>query len=229
MAGKPGSKIVANIAGRLTARDATKWATQYVTLIEDAGQGQTLNLYDVSGYDVSRYDVSGLAHYELKRALLEVRGSGTAELALNAFEVRAQLLRKVDAAVAYSNTDPFNVGVPWNTYDLVSFSSGLSVMASEAFSMTHDIRYRTAAQRWGADVLGANARGSSFIVGDGSTFFKLHSAPGGKHRRLSDRNDRRNARAVERGGGGAGELSIFRLRAGDAGASAERRGSLRAI
>ena len=142
-------------------RDATKYAKQYVDLIENAGQGQTLNLYDVSG----------LAHFELTRALLEARGRvPETGFALNAFQVQAQLLRKVDAAVAFSKNDPFNLGVPWDTYDLVSFSSGLSVMASEAFAMTQHTQYRTAAQRWGADVLGANAWGSSFIVGDGSTF-----------------------------------------------------------
>jgi len=141
-------------------RDATRYAKRYIDLIEDAGQGQSLNLYDVSG----------LAHFELTRALLEARGEGTRGLALNAFQVRAQLLKKVDKAVAFSKTDPFNLGVPWDTYDLVSFSSGLSVMASEAFAMTQDAHYLRAGERWMADVLGANAWGSSFIVGDGSTF-----------------------------------------------------------
>ena len=141
-------------------RQATHYAKQYVDLIENTGQGATLNLYDVSG----------LAHFELTRALLEARGGEATGLALNAFQVRAQLLRKVDAAVAFSKTDPFNLGVPWDTYDLVSFSAGLSVMASEAYALTHHAEYLAAGQRWGAAVLGANAWGSSFIVGDGSTF-----------------------------------------------------------
>ena len=142
-------------------REATRYAKRYVTLIEDTGQGGTLNLYDVSG----------LAHYELTRALLDTRGNlPTTGMAMNALEISNQLLRKVNAAVAFSKTDPFNLGVPWDTYDLVSFASGLSVMASEAYALTHDATYRTVGQRWGADVLGANAWGSSFIVGDGTTF-----------------------------------------------------------
>ncbi len=142
-------------------RDATKYAKRYVDLIEDAGQGSTLNLYDVSG----------LAHFELTRALLDARDRGpSAGLAMGPLAVRAQLLKKVDAAVSYSKTDPFNLGVPWDTYDLVSYSAGLSVMASEAYALTHHAKYLIAGQRWQANVLGANAWGSSFIVGDGSTF-----------------------------------------------------------
>ena len=139
-------------------RDAAHYAARYVTLIEKAGQGQTLNLYDVSG----------LAHFELYRAMLEARSQGPLELTPE--EVKQQLLNKVDAAVAYSATDAFNLGVPWDTYDLVSFSAGLSVMASEAHALSPKRKCTVAEQRWGAAVLGANAWGSSFIVGEGSTF-----------------------------------------------------------
>jgi endoglucanase len=43
-------------------------------------------------------------------------------------------------------------------------------MASEAAYLTQAKRYDTYAQRWLGNLLGANAWGSSFIVGDGSTF-----------------------------------------------------------
>jgi len=43
-------------------------------------------------------------------------------------------------------------------------------MASEAYALTHAKRYDTYSQRWLANILGTNAWGSSFIVGDGSTF-----------------------------------------------------------
>ena len=139
-------------------RDAAHYAARYVNLIEKAGLGGTLNLYDVSG----------LAHFELYRAMVEARAH--APLELTPEEVKQQLLNKVDAAVVYSATDAFNLGVPWDTYDLVSFSAGLSVMASEAHALSPKRKYTVAEQRWGAAVLGANAWGSSFIVGDGSTF-----------------------------------------------------------
>jgi len=44
-------------------------------------------------------------------------------------------------------------------------------MASEAYDLTHSPIYDTYSQRWLANILGANAWGSSFIVGDGSTTF----------------------------------------------------------
>jgi endoglucanase len=43
-------------------------------------------------------------------------------------------------------------------------------MASEAYYLTRSRKYDTYAQRWQANILGANAWGSSFIIGDGSTF-----------------------------------------------------------
>jgi endoglucanase len=43
-------------------------------------------------------------------------------------------------------------------------------MASEYHSLTGSSAYGTYAARWLANVLGANAWGSSFIIGDGATF-----------------------------------------------------------
>jgi len=43
-------------------------------------------------------------------------------------------------------------------------------MASEALYLTNAQRYDTYSQRWLANILGANSWGSSFIVGDGTTF-----------------------------------------------------------
>jgi len=46
----------------------------------------------------------------------------------------------------------------------------LSVMASEAYALTGEKRFDVYSQRWLANIMGANAWGSSFIVGEGSTF-----------------------------------------------------------
>ena len=43
-------------------------------------------------------------------------------------------------------------------------------MASQAHYLTNSAQYDTYSQRWLANILGANAWGSSFIVGNGSTF-----------------------------------------------------------
>jgi endoglucanase len=139
-------------------RQAARFAQGYIRNIYDAGDTDTLNLYDVSG----------LAHYELYRAL--ERAENPAGLAVSQAGIRRQFLRQVGDAITQSGTDPWGFGYPWSAGDGTSHGAGLSVMASEAYSLTHAKRYDTYSQRWLANVLGTNAWGSSFIVGDGSTF-----------------------------------------------------------
>ena len=139
-------------------RQAAHYARGYVTNIYNTGATDTLNLYDVSG----------LAHYELYRALdlaEDPRG-----LAVSKAFIRSQLLRQVSDAIGQANAEPFGFGYPWSAGDTTSHGAGLSVMASEAFALTHSPRYDVYSQRWLANILGTNAWGSSFIVGDGTTF-----------------------------------------------------------
>ena len=139
-------------------REAAKYAKNYRALIHDAGYTDSLNLYDVSG----------LAHYELYRAL-DAEDSPE-DLAMTKSEVRDLFLAQVNDAIASSTSDAWGFGFPWNQSDSTSHGAGLSVMASEAYSLTHEKKYEMYAQRWLGNILGANAWGSSFIVGDGSTF-----------------------------------------------------------
>jgi endoglucanase len=139
-------------------RLAAQFARNYITNIYDAGYADTLNLYDVSG----------LAHFELYRAL-DMAGDPTG-LAVSQSKIRTQFLRQVDDAIALAGTDAWGFGYQWSYGDTTSHGAGLSVMASEAYYLTHSKRYDTYSQRWLANILGANAWGSSFIVGDGSTF-----------------------------------------------------------
>ena len=137
---------------------AATFAHNYITRIYDGGFSDTLNLYDVSG----------LAHFELYRAL-EMAGNPQG-LAVSASRVRAQLLRQVADAITLADADAWGFGYGWSYGDTTSHGAGLSVMASEAAYLTGAKRYDTFSQRWLANILGANAWGSSFIVGDGSTF-----------------------------------------------------------
>jgi endoglucanase len=137
---------------------AAQFASAYIKKIYDAGYTDTLNLYDVSG----------LAHFELYRAL---RMAGNPPgLAISAPGIRRQLLQQVDDAIAQAATDVWSFGYDWSYGDTTSHGAGLSVMASEAYDVTRAKKYDTYSQRWLANILGANAWGSSFIVGDGSTF-----------------------------------------------------------
>ncbi len=137
---------------------AATFAHNYITRIYSQGFADTLNLYDVSG----------LAHFELYRAL-HMAGNPH-NLAVSESRIRSQLLRQVADAITQAGTDAWGFGVGWNWGDSTSHGAGLSVMASEAAYLTQEKRYDTIAQRWLANILGANAWGSSFIVGDGTTF-----------------------------------------------------------
>jgi endoglucanase len=137
-------------------QDAAHWASEYIAHNGEGGEG--LNLYDVSG----------LADFELARAMRAA--SDPPGLALSEAQVIAGLGQKLDAAVAQSQGEPFGFGFPWAEADTASHGDGLSVMASEYDDLVGEPVYATYAERWLGNVLGANAWGSSFIVGDGSTF-----------------------------------------------------------
>ncbi len=134
---------------------AASWASAYIA---HAGDGDPLNLYDVSG----------LAHFELVRAL---RLAGQpAGLAISEAQLIANLARQLSAAVTQSQSDPFGFGFPWDEADTASHGDGLAVMAAEYEALTGTSTYRAYGVRWLGNVLGANAWGASLIVGDGSTF-----------------------------------------------------------
>jgi endoglucanase len=139
-------------------QQAAHFAKNYITNIYEAGYSDTLNLYDVSG----------LAHFELYRAL-EMAGDPSG-LEVSSSNIRKQLLLQVEDAIDQAGTDPWGFGYPWSSGDSTSHGAGLSVMASEARYLTQTQSYDTYSQRWLANILGTNPWGSSFIVGDGTTF-----------------------------------------------------------
>jgi len=138
--------------------DAAKYAQNYITNVYQPGYGDTLNLYDVSG----------LAHFELYRAL-EMAGNPE-NLAVTEATIKQQLLQQVSDAISMAGSDPWGFGYEWNSGDTTSHGAGLAVMASEVYYLTEDAEYDTYSKVWLGNILGANAWGSSFIVGDGTTF-----------------------------------------------------------
>jgi endoglucanase len=135
---------------------AAHWAHSYIAGPDDAAD--TLNLYDVSG----------LGHYELYRAI--VQAGDPPGLDVTRSQLLADMKKAIDGAVAQGSTEPFGFGFPWAVWDTTSHGAGLSVMASEYDQLTGTQTYGAQSQEWLANILGANAWGSSFIVGDGSTF-----------------------------------------------------------
>jgi endoglucanase len=137
-------------------RKAAHWAHAYISGPNDAAD--SLNLYDVSG----------IAHYELYRAI--ARAGDPSGLEVTRGALLADLKKQLDAAVAQSGKDPFGFGFPWNAYDTTSHGAGLAVMASEYDQLTGTKTYAAAGDQWLGNILGANAWGVSLIVGDGTTF-----------------------------------------------------------
>jgi len=135
---------------------AAKWANAYIVGPNDAAD--TLNLYDVTG----------LAHFELYRAL-GLAGNPPG-LAVTQAALLADLKKQLDKAVGLAGTDPFGFGFPWATYDTTSHGGGLVVMAAEYDNLTGSSTYAAFESRWLANILGTNAWGTSLIVGDGTTF-----------------------------------------------------------
>ena len=135
---------------------AAHWASAYIASPDDATD--TLNLYDVSG----------LAHYELHRAIAQV--GNPAGLEVSQAQLLADMKKAIDGALAQGASDPFQFGFPWNNWDTTTHGTGLSVMASEYDELTGTSTYADWSGRWLGNVLGANAWGVSLIVGDGTTF-----------------------------------------------------------
>jgi endoglucanase len=137
-------------------RLATHWANRYIHSRYDGSD--TLNLYDVSG----------IAHYELYRALARARhvsGLQTSRPAL-----LADLERQLAGAIRQAHRDPFGFGFTWAQWDTTSHGAGLAVMASEVDQLTGTHRYAAWSSRWLGNIFGANAWGVSLVVGDGTTF-----------------------------------------------------------
>ena len=158
--------------------DAARHASNYITKIynNENTYADTLNLYDVSG----------LAHFELYRALgLANNPSGLAEDQATILAALDDQISKV--AIPHAKNDVWDFGFPWGNQsvanlsngDVTSHGAGLSVMASELYylcsqsgitCLNPSSTYNTYSQTWLANILGVNSWGSSFIVGDGATF-----------------------------------------------------------
>src|ERR1022692_2650345 len=108
VAGPAGSALSPNLAGR----PAAQFAGNYITKIYDAGYTDTLNLYDVSG----------LAHFELYRAL-RVAGNPSG-LAVTQQGIRNQLLKQVADAITRAANDAWGFGDAWNS-DTTSHGAGI--------------------------------------------------------------------------------------------------------
>jgi endoglucanase len=137
-------------------QQAARWARSYMS------QG------DADSDPLNLYDVSGLADYDLYRAISRAGNAGG--LTVGPGALAGDIRNQLDAAELQARSDPFGFGFAWNASDTTSHGAGLSVLASEYAALTGDARYRTLSVRWLDAILGANPWGASLIIGDGSDF-----------------------------------------------------------
>jgi hypothetical protein len=140
---------------------AGAWAKAYITGPNDGSE--PLNLYDVSG----------LTHYELDHAIAQANdpaGLG-ATVAAAQQTLRNDLKGVLDAGVTQAGKDPFGFGIAYaGGLDLVPHALGLALEASFYDELTGTSTYAAFSTNQLAWVLGANAWGSSFVVGAGTVY-----------------------------------------------------------
>ena len=132
---------------------AADWADAYMRQSDD--------LHDV----FNLYDVAGLAHPELVEAII---AAGDPPLAVTADEVLANMRAQLDTAAALEEQDPFGFG--WYHGDPSPHTFGLVAQATWYDQVTGTDRYASLIDAEMAWSLGANAWGTTFVIGAGTRF-----------------------------------------------------------
>jgi endoglucanase len=119
-----------------------------------------------SGHDsLNLYDTSALAHADLAAELATThRGAAVRSLVL------ADLKAELDGAVARADLDPFGSAAIVTDYDAVSHELGLVATAELYRRLTGSTAYDGFAAQQRAWVFGDNAWGTSFVIGEGTTY-----------------------------------------------------------
>ncbi|MFE0376509.1 glycoside hydrolase family 9 protein [Streptomyces inhibens] len=111
-------------------------------------------------------DVSALAHADLAK-LLNSDGPSTE---VTRSQLIADLKRQLDDGSSRAARDPFRAGALYTDFDSVPHTFGLAATAQLYHRVTEDSRYDAFATQQRNWTLGANAWGSSFVIGAGTTF-----------------------------------------------------------
>lgn len=136
------------------ATQATQWAKQYIA----SDTKETLNLYDTSA----------LAHAELVGLLRQgVSGAQVTERQLT-----DDLKRQLNTGVQRASGSPFRTGVDITSFDAASKSFGYAATARLYRAVTGDGSFDAFGVQQRNFALGANAWGTSLVIGVGSTFPK---------------------------------------------------------
>jgi endoglucanase len=137
-------------------QQAAHWAYAYIHGPNDGSD--SLNLYDVSG----------LAHDELFNAIAQ---AGYPKLQVSQSDLLKDLKKQLDNGVNQAQNDPFGFAIAYNSgNDMTPHGLGYVLEANFYDQMAHVDTYNNFGLTQRNWVLGDNAWGSSFIVGDGTVF-----------------------------------------------------------
>jgi hypothetical protein len=135
-------------------RAATHWAREYL----GSEHRDALNLYDTSA----------LAHADLVRALR--RGPRWPGLAVRAGDLLADLRRQLESGAGPARAEPFGSAVDVAQFDAVTRTFGFAATAGLYRRLTGDRAYEGFATHQRNWALGANAWGTTFVIGEGTLF-----------------------------------------------------------
>ena len=149
------------LAAQALGHDAAPFVKQAATYAQGylaSETGDTFNLYDTSA----------LAHADLITAM--AAPGAPSGLAVTRAQLVADLKRQVKSAAAKASADIFHAGGNYADFDVDSHTFGFlteEALYKQASGDASFDKFATEQRNW---VLGANAWGSSFMVGEGSTF-----------------------------------------------------------
>ncbi|HTC69928.1 MAG TPA: glycoside hydrolase family 9 protein [Acidothermaceae bacterium] len=150
------------LAAQALSHDATPYlkaaagfAKAYIA--DDASAGDTFNLYDTSA----------LAHTDLVHAMA---AAGNPKLAVSKADLIKDLKRQVELGASHASSDVFRAAGDINQFDVDSHTFGWIAMEAWYTGLTGDHSFDAFAAEQRDWLFGANAWGTSFMVGEGSTF-----------------------------------------------------------
>jgi hypothetical protein len=114
------------------------------------------------------YDVSFLAHYELFKAIKQAgqaQKSELPDLAVGQRDLLGGMRSQLRAGVARQSKDPFGLSNPYGLQDTVPHALGYALAGELYGEIVGTSPYEPFASNQRDWVLGANAWGSSFVVG----------------------------------------------------------------
>ncbi|RAG85221.1 glycoside hydrolase [Streptacidiphilus pinicola] len=149
------------LAAQALGRSASPYLAQAATWAKDYLAGDTGDTFNL-------YDTSALAHADLLKAL--AAAGDPAGLAVTPAALTADLKRQVRAGATKAGGDIFHAGGDYTNFDVDAHTFGFLTIEALYRQATGDRSYEAFATEQRDWLLGANAWGTSFMVGEGSTF-----------------------------------------------------------